>query len=276
MDEREQIERYAFGKLSGELLRDFEARLAADPDFAAMVRQETEMLRALRLSPEVDALRAQLVQIENGELKMEAAEDLSTAENTPHFANSDKRPARIVLLRWLLAAVAALVLLAAAVLFLKKEEEILTPEQIFARHFQPPPSLKSVRRIGETDDQADQDEWSKQRLEAENLYEKGDFKASLEKWKALDTLPKAVDYQGDIGFKAGLTALRAGDSQAAISFFEKIPASSFRTEKPWYLALARLRAGEIAAAKKGFEQVAASDSPFGAEARAILKNLSGQ
>ncbi len=258
MDEREQIELYAFGKLSGEALQNFEARLVADPDFAAMVQQETEILRALRLSPEVDALREQLARIKNGELKME---NLSGA--------------RVVPLRWFLAAVAALVLLAIAVLFVKKDEKVLTPEQIFAQHFQPPLSLKSVRRIGGTDGQVAQDEWSKRRSEAEDLYESGDFKGSLEKWKALGALPEALEYQGDIGLKAGLTALRASDFQAAISFFEKTPAGGFKTEKPWYLALAQLRAGDIATAKKGFEQIAVSDSPFAEEARAILENLSG-
>ncbi|MCC6462366.1 MAG: hypothetical protein IT260_18005, partial [Saprospiraceae bacterium] len=49
MDTREQIEQYAFGKLSGEALQAFEARLATDSVFAEIVARESALLRALKL-----------------------------------------------------------------------------------------------------------------------------------------------------------------------------------------------------------------------------------
>ena len=273
MDEREQIELYTFGKLFGEPLRDFEARLAADPDFAKMVRQEVEILRALRLSSSVEALREQLKMIENEQVNSGKEVDSPTSETQTPLGNPGKRTSSFrPWYGWMAAA--ALVLLAVAVVFLKSKKEVLTPEQIFAAHFKPPLRLTSAERSAETAGQVTQNEFQKQWSEAKDLYRKGDFKAALEKWKSLAARQEAIDYQDDIGFYAGLTALQASDFRTAISFFETISDGSYNAEKPWYLALAQLRAGDIAAAKKGFEQIAASGSPFTEEARVILRHLS--
>ena len=256
MDIREQIELYAFGKLTGEALRAFEARLTADPAFAAAVARESEMLRALRLIPEVDALREQLNIIEKEQ-----------------FVSLETTEKRSVPMRWYLAAAAA-VLLAVAAVWYFRQPAVLTPEQIFAAHFHPPKTLNAGVRRGEAgSDSTAQNDFRKQWVEAVDLYAQGDFKASLQIWNHLTSRPESADFKSDINYPAGLTAMQAGDFKTAISFFENIPPGYFISDKPWNLALCQLRAGRLSEAKKGFEQIAGSDSPYAGEARKILANV---
>lgn len=259
MDHREQIELYAFGKLSGEALLDFEARLAADPAFAAAVARESEMLRALRLAPEVDLLREQLNRIEIEQL---AADEIS-----------GKRKEQVVPVHWYLAAAAA-VLLAIAAIWFFRQSPVLTPEQIFAAHFHPPKTLNKGVPRGETDaDTSAQTEFRKAWARADRQYTLGNYNTAMQTWQRLAAQPEARGFQSDLYYAAGLAAMQAGDFPAAISLFEKIPPGSFQSEVPWYVALCQLRVGNLSEAKKGFKQIAGAGSPFAREAREILARL---
>jgi tetratricopeptide (TPR) repeat protein len=262
MDIHEQIERYAFGNLPTDLRNALEEQLATDPDFALMVASEVEMLHALRLAPEVTALRGQLESLEN--------------ETVTNQIATQNQPTKVLsMYRYL--AIAASVLLALVGVWFFSKTPVLTAQELFVAHFQPPTSLGVVKeKRGNNPNAAIEvpiTSFSALWQEAEAQYKAGNYKKVLENFAAIRVLPEATDYLPEIDFYMGIAMLKTAQYEAAIASFQKIPAGFYPTEKPWYLALARLAAGEKEAAKVDFEKIALDKSPFVEEAKAILKSL---
>jgi tetratricopeptide (TPR) repeat protein len=258
-DIREQIELFALGRLSGNDLEAFEARLAADPDFAAEVAREVELIQAIRLAPGVDALRSQLEIIEK-----EAGERAETA---------NKKPGRAISFRLLFAAAAAVMLCVAAIWFFNRTPS-MTAQELFAAHFQPPATMSAqVTGRGAEDTTQTPDTPFFSLLEAaEQDYNKGNPAGALEKIARLQALPESSGFSDRLAFYAGLGCLQTGKPEQAIREFEKIR-EDYPSEKPWYLALARLNAGQTAEAKADFQQISGSKSPFAREAAVIFEHL---
>lgn len=257
MDTREQIEQYTFGKLSKEALLAFEARLASDPVFAETVARESDLLRALKLSPEVDALREQLA-------ALEAAQSASVGT---------RPPSTLRLFRGYGAVAAAVALLVMAVWFFTRPA-VLTPAQLFVAHFQPPATLASAGKRNKPDGLVPalsgfQKNWAA----ADSLYAQGNFKEALRQYQQLAPEPEARAFQSRFNYGAGLTAMQAGAFQEAVGFLDRIPPTDYPTERPWYLALCQLRLGQLPEARQAFEQIAASASPFAGAAKQILQQL---
>lgn len=252
MDTREQIELFALGKLSGSDLLSFEARLAADPAFAAMVAREVEVVHAIRLAPEVDALKAQLTKLETGDVQAPA-------------------PRRFFTRQIWVSLAAAIVLILVAVWFFNRPPATTT-ESLFASYFRAPSDMSIVRQGRVDTAQTPNSPFMALWNAAEQDYSQARFADAAEKLGRLQTMAEATDYADDLAYYHALAALQGGNPQQAIQEFEKIK-TSFPTEKPWYLALAKLKAGQITTAKKDLEQIGRSASPFATEARELLRQL---
>lgn len=255
MEHREYIERFALGQLSGSDLHAFEARLAADPDFAEEVRQEVELVRALRLAPELAAFRQQLETLEQQD---------SPKPDTRRFL-----PPRLL---WALAA--AVVLILAAIWWLSSPAKP-TAQALLAIYYQPPQEMYIPRRTrGEADSSTLNTHSPFLSLldEAEAAYNKGQPLALLQCLSRLEAMPESADYADELSYYTGLACLQSQQPERAIAAFEKI-SNEYPTEKPWYLALARLHAGQTAAARADLETIARSASPFAPDAKALLEQL---
>jgi len=254
-DIREQIEQYALGKLSGTALEAFEARLAADPAFADEVAREVELIRAIRLMPEVEALRSQLAMLE-GEAQFE-----------------QKKTARVIPMRVLFAAAATILLGLAGIWFF---ELVSAPssEELFVAHFRPPLEMAAPKTGRGAADTAQTEASAFFALldAVEKDYQNGDMPGALEKIVRLRAFPESGEYGDLLAYFAGLACLRTGKPERAIREFETIT-GGYPAEKPWYIALSRLKAGQLSEAKADFERIGRSASPFAEEAMEILKEM---
>lgn len=258
-DFREQIELYALGKLSGEALDAFRARLEADPELAAEVSREMELVQAIRASDAVGAFRKQL-----------AAQEAVWAQSA-----ASPRKARMVALRPLLRAAAALLLLVVGALIFWPRGASKSSEQIFAAHFNLAETLENtpLRRdaAGNDDKQAASPFFEQLRAAGADL-QGGHPSAALDRIGQLKAMPEGAAYADQLAWLAGLAQLQNGDAESAIRELESIR-QGFPAQKAWFLALAWLKAGRLQEARTGFEAIAGSASPYAEEARAVLEEM---
>lgn len=261
-DPREQIELFALGKLSGEALESFRARLAADPEFAALVARDVEMLQAIRASDEVDALRRQLTAME-------------TSWDKPD-APAPRRRRGYFPLRSIFWVAAGLLLLTLALVLFFRAQQAKSPEEIFAEHFDlaktlETPGLRRGDPAHPRDGLADAPFFALLYAMEDEL-RSGNTALALETINRLRAMPKSSGYSDRLAWHAGLARLQNGDAEAAILEFESIK-EEYPGQKPWFVALAKLKAGQTEQAKSDFERIRNSTSPYAAEAGAILMQL---
>lgn len=258
-DIREEIELFALGKLTGSALESFQVRLKTDPEFAAEVEREIELVRAIRLAPEVDALRSQLEALEK------------VAERLPE-TTYPKRSQRIPMRMYLAAA--ALVLLGVATIWFMSRTPPMRPEELFAEYFHPPNAMDINRGEAHANESAQlaSSPFFSMLDAAKQDYQNGNPAAALEKLSVLQSMPAAGGFTDELAYYAGLACLKSGKPEQAIGELEKIR-DGYPTEKPWYIALARLRAGQIAEAKADLKKISVTKSPYAMDAAAMLEEL---
>lgn len=260
---REQIELYALGKLSGEALEAFRARLEADPELAAEVSRELELLQAIRTSDAVDAFRGALAAQEAGWVQ----------ESQQPAALLPKK--RFVVLRPFIRAIAALLLLLLVVLVFWRRGITKSPEEIFAAHFNPAEALedRALRRDGSGADETPAAAPFFNLLRgAEADLRDNKAPEALAKIDRLRAMPESAAYADQLAWLAGLARLQNGDAEIAIRELESIR-QGFSSQKRWFLALARLKAGRKEEAVTDFEALAGSSSPYAGEARKVLEEM---
>lgn len=258
MDIREQIEQYALGALTGADLQHFEAKLAADPDLAAEVALECELFNAVRQESEVDLLRGQLNVLEGS---------FQTASTPPPPTPHTRRTMRYYLVA---AAIAGVVIAALYGRFFRSNP---TPDKLFAAYFRPSAVLEMNLERGGAQQSASKDTFLVWVAKAERAYENRKLTEALDAWNQAILASESTSIRSELYFRAGLTALEAGQATVACYYLEQVPESRFPNEQPWYLALAYLKLGKVDTAKPILARIAASSSPLHAQAKEILAVL---
>lgn len=256
MDIYEQIEQYAFGRLTGTDLAAFEARMKAEPDFAAMVKEELSMIRAIRLSAEVQAFRQQVNAVKNEHL----------------IQTSQPSSRRFQISRKALSVAAGLVLLAVTVWLLMDRTQSVSPEQLFAAHFHPVSSMPEIKGGKTTIPGRDATLFYQNWTQTRQAFEQRQYDAALVGIASLERMPEGSDFADDLAYYKGLALLHLNRPTEAAAEFTRIQVG-YPSEKPWYLALAQLKAGNIDQAKDILQTIANSRSPFETSAKEILKRL---
>lgn len=258
MDIREQIEQYALGRLTGAELQHFEAKMAADPDLAAEVALECELFNAVRQASEVDLLRGQLNVLEGS---------FQVASTPPPPTPHTRRTMRYYLIA---AAVAGAVIAALYGWFFRSNP---TPDELFTAYFRPSTVLEMNMERGGAQQSAPKDPFLVWVAKAERAYENRNLTEALDAWNQAILTSESTSIRSELYFRAGLTALEAGQATSACYYLEQVPESRFPNEQPWYLALAYLKLSNIGAAKPIFDRISASTSPMRAQAKEILAAL---
>ena len=238
----EQIEAYLSGALDGDERAVFEARMAADPEFAAEVELHREVAGAVA---------------DHGEVAFE--ENLrGIAEELEGAGEGKRRPWR----NYLLAA-AAVALLAVVGWVVFQGGDPPTPQDLFAEHFQAYEAPATFR--GKV---------PPEKLErAFAPYKGGEWAVALGEFEQLEG-----EYPGDeeVLFYAGISELALGNGAEGRAYLQRVlalPAHTSEVQGKWYIALSWLAEGNAGAARPLLEELAGFDNRFQPGSAAILEEL---
>ena len=240
----EQIEAYLSNTLKGEALKNFEAKLKADPELAKEVEFQKELHTALE-DQDAFSLENTLLEIRD-EIKTESLPP--GAKVVPFYMRY--RP---------VAAAAALLLLVAAVYLLWP-----TPQSnLYAQFFEPYPNYLTTR--------SDASDTEATLNEAILQYKNGDYENALSN---LQQLLSGNPNQTDLLFYAGICQMETDQAQAAINSFQQVIAqegNNYYTPAKWYLALTYVKDQNFDEAKIILNDLITQNGDFSQEAKALLE-----
>lgn len=241
-NQKEYIEKYLMGELSGEERRQFEETLKGDPSLQKEVEEYRTMLRGIELGF-------------NRDLKNMLREEENRLREHSAKATGRQRTMRIV---FAMAAVIALIIVSVFVLRNNKPDT----EEILAMYYKPYPNVETPVTRGEQDRQS-----------GYALYEKGQYKEAL---KLFDThLNKFPDDPAAL-FYSGMCYFELGQTSEAIDFLGKVNRSqNNRYSRPalWYEGLALIKLKKDKDARKIFEQLSKGDDIYSRQSKEILQKI---
>lgn len=216
------LEQYLHNELSPEERTTMDQRLTDD----ASLQQKLSVVRLLLLGVQEAALQEKLQAFH---------EELHRTEKNHRIGRS---PLSIRTL--LVAASVLLVVCASAWLLLLRGS---SKERLFADYFKPDPGL--ITAMSATDNYA----FEKAMID----YKKREYAAAIATWDSLQKLQPAND---TLNYFLGVAHLANGNSTEAISYLEKVTATTafFTADAHWYLALALVKEGKKEAAMKALEK----------------------
>lgn len=241
MDQAEKydrIERFLAGSLTGIELVAFETAMREDPALREEVALHREAMEALG-EGSVHAFRVLLREVDAGWEKPE-----------------QQKKGRILPLnlRWIAGVAAALLLLISAYFLFRPQP---TSAELFAVFFEPYPMVLSER--GATGDETDE-ALLNEAMAAYSAERYGEAAAAFGQL--------AVRFPGLPAYRyyAGVSALSAGDPEAAVAVLEPLadePGHFFREQSRWYLGMAHLRLGDLTAARSYLEAIRPGEFQYG-------------
>ena len=220
-EEWESLERYVLNNMTPEERTEFDTKLSADNSLQAKMAE----MQLLLIGVNEAVLQEKLNMFHQG---------LSTEVKEYHIR---RKPSSIK--TWLIAASILLIAGISGWLLLYRET---TDEKLFATYFKQDPGL--ITAMSATDNYA----FEKAMID----YKKGDYKAAIHTW---DSLQKGQPANDTLTYFLGVAQLANKNSKEAVTYLEKIPASSFfKADAQWYLGLALLKEGKKEEAKKAIQQ----------------------
>lgn len=257
------IEQYLAGKLEGEALASFEARLASDP----------KLRSTLALVGEVDAVLDDRDTMAFSQTVAEAdkAYFVSTdghREETAHAIRQKRAVRRFPV--WM--AVAASVILLAVVGYFTLSGGSRTPSEIFDEHFSSYEVPGTFRGGVDTAKGADSLKMA-QYGQAFDVYTAGAFKEAI---PLLEEIKASYPEERMASFYLGLSHLELGQAKEAIPSLEKAGRGSytpFGRQARWYLGLAYLKNGDLDSARTSFHEFEYKGGGYQKAAQEIVKEL---
>jgi len=244
------IEQYIEGKLQGEALTAFEARLNRDALFRKEVEEIRTLIEGIRYAGE-QAFARKVQEWENAARLLEDAN--SSVRNTlmaqgmeAGRVRSDQEPAPAGSPRrkWLpiaIPAAAAIILLVWGIFALLPAP---APQELYAVYFQPYPDLLTTMSVTTENQQP-----------ALTFYNQGDYETAAKKFEEILQQSPQDDL---IRLYLGVSQLQAGHPQQAIHTFEELMAlgsSAYTEPAQWYKALAYLKAGQLDLCRQSLEEI---------------------
>jgi tetratricopeptide (TPR) repeat protein len=246
----EWIEQYLEGKLTGDELKAFEKKMAADSSFTAEVKLQKEIAEAMA-EEDVMALSRKIRTIQHQKKRQSAGSG------------------RIIIFRRLLQIAAGVALIVAAYFVYENFGQTYTPQELAAQYFFPEKQIS--HSVSDTDRSRDPDssvhvknELSKKIdaiwLEIESLYKQKNYKQALEKLLEIQTLDHSFETQSadEFYFYRGLFLMQDGDPKSAIPAFQQVK-MTYTEKASWYSALSYLELGDVENAKKQLENILSND-----------------
>lgn len=262
----EWIEQYLEGKLTGEELKAFEQKMAADPEFAAEVKLQREIAEAMT---EKDVI----------ELSSKIRSVLNQKKATSTGSG------RIFPFRRLLQIAAGLALLVTVYFVYENfNQPVYTPQELAAKYFSPDERIghTSLERTLSRDPDSSEMVKNETRknlnaiwLEIENLYAEKQYDRAFEKLNTVQQLDPAFETQSpdEFYFYEGLLLLHTGKPEPAIRSFDMVTAN-YTEKATWYAALAYLQTGDVENAEVKLQKILSADiHPFKKVAERLMREM---
>ncbi len=265
MDELEKeialLERFIENDLSLEEKEAVEKRLLEEEDLKILLGQVKTLINGIKLSGR-NVLKDKLEAIEE---QLPAVE----IEASTSIGNEEKmKDAKIVFYKqtkfWM--SIAATIILVVAVKFLFIDQQSMSPNELYAQHFDAYMNLENAITRGESStEQLSIEE------EAMKAYDQENYKM------AISMFSKITANEMDSGnfLYLGNSFLSIGETDKAIESLKKgllIP-GNYENQLNWYLGLAYLQSNDVENAKLIFEKISSSNYSRKNDAAAIVKEL---
>lgn len=241
------IEKYLNGELNETEKKDFQNRLASDPEFSEEYTLQKSMNIFLEKDRNQPALESKLASIGNDFFLEEKIEN--DEKVIPIHRNKNRN-------RWLIGLIATAAVAAILVFFNPFLEKDLYNQ--YASHS--PISL--------TEKSTGSDLASK----AETAFNEGEYTLA---YKNLTTYLQENSDNQKAQLSLGISALEIGKTDEAISIFTKISngSSTLKNYGTWYLGLAYVKQKDFEKAKVVLNQVSESEAMLYKKAKELLENL---
>ncbi len=243
------IEKYLDQKMTEGERKAFELQIENDSVLKAEVELHQQVEASLK-GEKIHELRSALTDVD---------------QNWGTQKNEQKRKARTINFRRIIAIAATVLLMVMAYQVFFSGDSTLSNEQLFADNFQPYQMLLSQRDIS----QSEKNEVLENAILA---YAKGDFQNAATAFQQLSKNdPSDISYQ----FYLAVAQLGAENNEAAIDSFKQIISienNPFKEQSQWYLALAFLQKRDTENAQKSLIKIQPGQFKS-VEAQQILKEL---
>ena len=235
MNDLQTIRKYVTGELSDAQRREFEQRLASDPELKFLVDN----------FPAISDISDTL--IEDDLLNVMQAEERSASSPTGMRRMS----------RWLPAAAAAILLFIAFFIFFNQSPN---PDRLFAEHFVPYAAGAERGSAGVEEGLA--------------AYHRGDFAEAIEVWKSLDWNQETNHSIQLLLASAHMDQLQTAQAISLLKAIITRQDLRFKEPAEWYLALAHLQSDDLDTSQQVLQQIIDKPTHgYFEKAQALLKKL---